>query len=67
MIGNLIGKGLQIQHSRGCDESRPRIRAYNQIPSGKGLQIDRSRWNGLQIDRRIPITELKKAKISRLP
>ena len=63
MIGNLIGKGLQIERSRGCDESRPRIRAYSQPPSGKGLQIDRSRGNGLQIDstsRRIPITELKR-------
>ena len=70
LIGNLIGKCLQIERSRGCDESRPRIRAYRPPPSGNGLQIESSRGNGLPIDstsKRIPITELKKAKISRLP
>ena len=32
LIGNLIGKGLQIERSRECDESRPRIRAYREPP-----------------------------------
>ena len=70
LISNLIGKGLQMERSRGYDESLPRIRAYRQPSSGKVLQMDRSRGNGLQIDsasrnyRRIQITELKKAKIS---
>ena len=56
-----MGKGLQIE--------RPRRRC-----NGNGLQIERPRnGNSLQIDstprnyRRIPISDEKKAKISKLP
>ena len=59
LIGNLIGKGLQVRTrtsiGSGLQIERSKIRECRKPLYGDGLQIERSRGKGL-----------KKAKISRL-